>query len=321
MRKMKRRLYLEALAIAAAVISPLAAQSPGVPIEPGQPLTQNPAIVKLAEELKDQGKLLSAEKIAELAKAPVRQELALPAPRTQPLAPREVVALARKAFVRVGWFYLCPRCEHWHLNLAGGYAIDDKGAVATCDHCIRPGIEMREGYLIAVDDDEKVYAVSSVIAAQPELDAAIVKVEGGAFTPLPLQDQISPGDTAYLYSEPFGHLGYFSSGMVNRFYWKTDDKPGEESGEGDPRSVRMNVSTDWAPGSSGAAILDACGNAIGHVSTISPIGNPPEGNRRSGGPTMITLHEAVPARGVKLLLEAEAHKETTPAAAATTTEP
>lgn len=292
------------LAFSFAGVSPLFAQAPGVPIESGQSLSVNPGIVKQAEELKNQGKLLSKEKIAELAKAPVAQPVELPPVRTEPLPPKDVLALARKAFVRVGWFYLCPRCDHWHLNLAGGYAIDAKGAVATCDHCLRPSQDMREGYLIAVDDEEKVYAVTSVIAASTDSDAAIVKVEGSSFTPLPLQDNISPGDAAYLYSEPFGNLGYFSSGMVNRFYWKAG-KRGEPAKDGEMTALRMNVSTDWAPGSSGAAILDACGNAIGHVSTISPIGNPRGGDKDEdggkGSATMITLHEAVTARGVKKL--------------------
>ena len=37
------------------------------------------------------------------------------------------------------------------------------------------------------------------------------------------------------------------------------------------KALRLNVSTDWAPGSSGAAVLDERGNVIGHVSTISPM--------------------------------------------------
>ncbi|BCU79801.1 serine protease [Luteolibacter sp. LG18] len=278
---------------------PAFAQAPGVPIEPGVPLSNNPGIVQQAEALKDAGKLLSKEKIAELVEKPVAEPVELLPAKTQPLVSRDVAIAATKGFVRIGWFYLCPKCDHWHLNLAGGYVIDRKGAVVTCHHCVRPDHEMREGYLIAVDAEEKVYAVTSVIAAEKELDAAVLRIEGSALEPLPLQDQVSPGDAAYLYSEPFGHLGYFSAGVVSRFYWKKGES-GDAMKFEDAVRLRMNASTEWAPGSSGAALVDACGNAIGHVSTISTLSND---TKKAGGQTMITLHEAVPARGVMLLLK------------------
>ena len=48
--------------------------------------------------------------------------------------------------------------------------------------------------------------------------------------------------------------------------------------------LRVNVSTDWAPGSSGSAVLDQCGNVIGHVSTISHCDNRRRHCRVSGTP-------------------------------------
>jgi hypothetical protein len=71
-------------------------------------------------------------------------------------------------------------------------------------------------------------------------------------------------------SDPLDERGYFSEGIVNRFYWKRAPKGDLESLDA-LKNLRVNVSTDWAPGSSGAAVLDQCGNAIGHVSTISPL--------------------------------------------------
>ena len=110
-------------------------------------------------------------------------------------------------------------------------------------------------------------------------------------------------------------------------------------------SLRVNVSTDWAPGSSGAAVLDEYGNAIGHVSRISPLA--PTGRmanaiaeekprdavavgdekpRKTAPPkqesVVITLHEAIPARGIRALAEhagklPAATEGTTPAVEAT----
>jgi len=91
----------------------------------------------------------------------------------------------------------------------------------------------------------------------------------------------------------------------------------------------VHVSTEWAPGSSGAAVLDLCGNAIGHVANISPLtekghfipAKPPETKPgeelakidpqiskpatadRFQGAVLITMHIAIPARGVLGLVQ------------------
>jgi hypothetical protein len=75
-------------------------------------------------------------------------------------------------------------------------------------------------------------------------------------------------------------------------------------------TLRVNVSTDWAPGSSGAAVVDECGNVIGHVATIAPLAeggnnrnNAKKPNDRFDGATLITLHEAIPAAAIKALVD------------------
>ena len=119
--------------------------------------------------------------------------------------------------------------------------------------------------------------------------------------PLPLNPSVRPGDEAWCYSDPFGRSNYFSKGIVNRFFQRS-----ATTGAG---SVRMNVSTDWAPGSSGSAVLDSCGNAIGHVSEISAQGSKPtagasapDANKTSQ--TYIIFHDAVRAADVLALIKA-----------------
>jgi hypothetical protein len=281
-------------------VGSLYAQAPGVPIESADTLSDQARVIRDGLALKEAGSLLSAKQVAELMKKPAGGIVELEEPKTVELTPRQVLDVARKSFLRVGWLYLCPHCDKWHVNLAGAYVIDRKGAVATCDHCLEPDEEMREGYLIAVDDEEKVYAVETILATNAKLDAAIIRIKGSELPPLPLQDQVAPGDAAYLYSEPFGNQGYFSAGMVNRFYWKAGES-GDPTKFKDVVRLRVNVSTDWAPGSSGAAVLDSRGNAIGHVSEIETLGDGEDDEHDHAAATMITLHEAVPARGVLLL--------------------
>ena len=295
------------------------AQAPGVPVERDEILTDDAQLVAKAAGLKDSGKLLSNKQIAAALKSPKPAPLVLPAPSVVRLEPRVLAERGRNALVRIGWFYLEKRPKQWHVNLADGYAISGDGAVATCQHCIAPEEqEMREGYLIASDASGNVFPVTAVLAQDKEMDAAIVRVEGGNFTPLALNDQTAPGDTVYVFSDPMSAVGYFTSGILNRFFWLDGRKSMDPASTEGARNLRMHVSADWAPGSSGAAVLDACGNAVGHVSVIDPLvsddplspeekpGKPGKKSKKKSPPptdhsTLIILHEAVSARSVRML--------------------
>lgn len=187
--------HLLKIAVSAALLlsGPLSfGQAPGVPIEPTA--DQSGGIMKQTDKLKSGGRLLSGEAIAELIVAPVPEPLHLPAPLTEKREAREVAGLARSSYMRVGWYFLCGNCDHWHLNLGGGYATDPGGAVATCAHVIQPYPGMREGYIVAVDIMDRVYPVSSVLACDPESDSAIVRLADASLIPLPLQENVHPGD-------------------------------------------------------------------------------------------------------------------------------
>ncbi|HEX2747467.1 MAG TPA: serine protease, partial [Verrucomicrobiales bacterium] len=282
-------------------------QAPGVPIEQPVAGTGVKEVIEKAGVLREAGKLASAEKVAEFLKKPAPEKVTLPSPKTEPMSRSAIYEEARRDRVRVGWYYLCKKCNHWHTRLAGGYPLTEDGVIATCHHVVQPGDDMREGYLIVVDGGGVVTPVTSVIADSTGRDICVIRAAGGKFKPMPLNDAVHPGDAAYCLSDPLGVTGYFSEGMVNRFYRKPDGKGTDEE------SLRLHVSTDWAPGSSGSPVLDQSGNVIGHVSTISAMSEAPaEGQPRKGG-TQIVLHEASTARGVIALLksaekEAEAGK-------------
>ncbi|TSA34328.1 MAG: serine protease [Verrucomicrobiaceae bacterium] len=296
------------------------AQSAGVPIERDEILADDAPLVAKAAILKDSGKLLSSKQVAAALKSPEPARLVLPPPSTGRLEPRVLAERGRKALVRIGWYYHEKRLKQWHVDLADGYAISSDGAVATCHHCVAPEeVKMHEGYLIAADASGNVFPVTAVLVRDKEMDAAIVRVEGGSFTPLPLNDQTAPGDTVYVFSDPMSAVGYFSSGILNRFFWLDGGKSMDAAAIEGARNLRIHVSSDWAPGSSGAAVLDVCGNAVGHVSVIDPLvsddplpeekpGSPGKSSKKKMPPAadhcaLIILHEAVSARGVKMLAE------------------
>ena len=271
----------------------LFAQADGVAIEPWQLSPMDPLWVDQAEKLRVEGKLLNDKLVTAALSEPANEKVELLAPRTEPQDPKWVAQHARKAVVRIGWYFLCPNCDKWHLNFAGGYAVNHEGAVATCFHCIEPNSRtMREGYLIAIDSEQNVCPVTAVLRADKAMDAAIVRVEGLKSEPLSLNDQISPGDAAYLLSDPLGISGYFSSGMVNRFFWLPGKNAGDPMSLDGARALRVNVSTDWAPGSSGSPVLDQYGNVIGHVAVIHSLSS----NNRGPNPGQSSAQEGEPPR-------------------------
>jgi S1-C subfamily serine protease len=229
----------------------------------------------------------------------------LPVTNSRKLLTRDVWQRARGSHLRVGWSYLCDKCEHWHLSLAGGFVIASNGVAVTCYHVVQPKPEMKEGGLVAANDEGKLFAVTAVLAASRSGDTCILQLEGEGFVPLPLNTNVFPGDAAFCFSDPLDRRGYFSQGIVNRFYTLPGRRRMNAPASQTFLPTRLHVSTEWAPGSSGSAVLDECGNAIGFVSTIATAGeeevsDPGETPKDTG--TFIVFHEAVAVRDVLSLI-------------------
>ena len=219
---------------------------------------------------------------------------------------------------------------------------------------------IREGYLIAVDEDDHVFPVTEVLAANRATDTAIIRVKERTLHPLPLTLDVMPGDRVFCFSEPKGRRGYFSEGIVNRFTQKpfrntmrtpTPDKaldgsirakvqpgtggaaaapgaattgapatpapsqaqvpaPAARSAAAAPSAddpIWAQVSSSWAPGSSGSAVLDERGNAIGHVSQIQTVYQDPKEGGAQG--TLMVLHDAITAQNVLKLIKGKPRTE------------
>ena len=344
------RNLLGAATFAAAILpsSFLFAQAEDVPIEPAVTLPEDEDLHKRAEEFLKEGKSLSVKQVRELLRTPQPEPIELAPVRKTPLSGREVAQTARKAFIRFGWFGREEDGEENFFSIGGAYALTADGVFATCYHVVDPeGI--RSGCLLGLRENGELLRVTKVLARDKVLDAAIVRVDATGFEPLPLNTDVAPGDAAYCFSDPLDAYGYFSDGIVNRFYRILPPQRRRRPIPSDsPSLLRMNVGTDWAPGSSGAAVLDQCGNAIGHVAAIwslsddayfAPLGTddseeeskeprpapkdprpmdsaetmPEEkAEEPAAGPVLITLHEAIPAAPIIKLVEGMKEK---PAAA------
>ena len=289
----------------------LQAQLPGVPIYPeGRGARPQAGLLAAARELYEAKALLAMDTLLEQSKR-TSCELVLPAPETKELSGRERWQRARASHVRVGYYYQCTQCDKWHLDLAGGYAITADGAVATCAHVISPPDEMKEGYLITATDEDVVMPVLEVLAVNAGKDCAILRVKAEKLTPLPLATEGSPGDAVWCFSDPSGKRGYYSEGIVSRFVQRPFLRKKEQTEGGDvPKPLWLETTLDWAPGSSGSALVDSYGNCVGHVSEIEAVTEDPPTRARGKGAatttalgTYIVFHHAIAAVEVKSLIK------------------
>lgn len=295
---------MKTILTALTLIAPVFAQGPDVSIfeqSRNGMRAEEKRISRQAEKLFEDGKLLGLKATGELIRSPAPIKLELPTAQKNELTPTQIAKRAKASNYRVGWAYLCNNCDNWHINLAGGYALTEDGVLGTCAHVVKmDDKKMRKGGLIAVDYSGKVFPVTSILANDAKIDGALIKIDTKT-TPLPLNDQIAPGDTAFCFSRPLKQGQYFSQGMVNRFYWNNDKRGDDPTSITALGALKLNVSTRWAPGSSGSAVLDTFGNVIGHVATISTMGNGGSRKDSDKGRTLITLHSATPARAMMAL--------------------
>lgn len=274
----------KALGLPASGTPPVAAAKPATPPAPPDPLLEIAAKVVKPE------RFLSHEDVKAQMKSPKPGLVSLVAESTQSKSSRDVARTARAAHLRVGWFFRCTRCDKMHLSMAGAYAVAPD-VVATANHAIEPPATLKEGSLIVANADNEIFATTAILGTDAKADAALIRVIAGGLKPLPLRADVDLGEPAYCFSDPLRHRGYFSAGIVNRLY-------SLDSAEG-TASQRLNVSTDWAQGSSGSAVLDEFGNVIGHVARIQTFNSNPA---PSTGTTLV-LHEAIPAKTVLNLIK------------------
>jgi thiol-disulfide isomerase/thioredoxin len=259
-------------------------------VKPAAPPAPPDPLLEVAAKVVKAGRFLDHTAVKAQLKQPLPGAVALATESTQAKSSRDIARVARAAHLRAGWYYRCTRCDKMHLNMAGAYAVAPD-VVATANHVVYPPATLKDGWFIVANAENEIFATSAILGADAKSDAALVRVVAGGLKPLPLRADVDLGEPAYCFSDPLKHRGYFSAGIVNRLY-STDAKE-------EPASQRLNVSTDWAQGSSGSAVLDEYGNVIGHVARIQTFNSNPA---PSSGTTLV-MHEAIPAKTVLNLVK------------------
>jgi hypothetical protein len=223
------------------------------------------------------GKLVRLEKLRSQLQ-PKSHRLTLPPLAQTKLAPPDLNDRLRESTLAVGAFYKCPDCTDWHFNGGTGFVVAEDGVVSTCCHVVlSPDDGIKEGYLIAADAQGRVFPVQAVLAADTDSDTCLVKISGANLRPLPVRANVRTGERVYCQSHPGGNYFMFTEGMVARVVRSREevfDDQGKPSGQLTRPILFLNVTTEYAPGSSGAPIVDEAGNVVAQVVSLADAGEP-----------------------------------------------
>jgi len=221
------------------------------------------------------GKLKSSDSLrAQVRNGSLPLKLALES--HEKLAPPDLCDRLRQSTLAVGSYYKCPDCGEWHFNSSAGFVVGEGGIICTCCHVAEAADEgVKESYLIAADAAGRVFPVQSVLAADRDSDTCFVKIDAPGLKPLPLRPGVRAGERVYCLSHPGGYFFMFTQGMVARINLKRNevfDEHGHTNGMLTRPILFLNVTAEFAPGSSGAPIADEAGNVVGQVASIADAG-------------------------------------------------
>jgi serine protease Do len=182
-----------------------------------------------------------------------------------------IYRLAAQASVLIGSTYKCDKCTKWHHTLASGFAISADGIIATNHHVAANATAEAMGVMTA---DGRFFPVVEILATDKPHDVAILRVDAHGLTHLPLRDDAPAGSPIRCYSHPASTFGCISEGIITRYF-----KMNETDRNG---SVFMQITADYARGSSGGPIIDSYGNAVGMVASTTPVFTLPPSHAATG---------------------------------------
>jgi len=240
------------------------------------------------------------------------------APAGQRLEPPELCERLRQSTLAVGSYYKCPDCGEWHFGGSAGFMVGD-GIVCTCCHVVMGEDEgVSEAYLVAADADGRVYPVRGVAAADTASDTCFLTLEGCRLKPLPLRANVRAGERVYCLSHPGGYYFMFTQGMIARLNRRPNevvDEHGETNGLLTRPILFLNVTAEFAPGSSGAPVVDEAGNVVGQVASLADAGEARPGDTNAPPSPSVPIRFCTATAEILRLTNPAVKEETPPALA------
>ena len=213
---------------------------------------------KMGELVKDGEQTSHEDLLSQLSRTSCK--LKLPSVGKERMTPSEVYRKRIDATLMIGKLHRCAseKCKKTHASIASGVIIREDGIVLTNYHVVANKIARALG-MGAMTHDGKAFLVEEVLAADEKSDVAILKLKdakGLPFAPVFRDEPV--GNSATIISNPHGRFFSLSQGRVSRYHISSKGVP------------MMNVTADYAKGSSGGPIFNDRGDVIGLVAnTVS----------------------------------------------------
>ena len=207
------------------------------------------------------------------------------------MSPSRVYAELSPSVLVVGGIYKCTRCPRWHASIATGFVVSRSGAFVTTCHVVNA---KDRHTLVAMTRDGRVFPVSGVLAASEADDVAILQLDAGgeAFEPLALAQSAAVGEAVRVISHPDRRLYALTRGHVSRHAVRA---------KGGKRVETLEITADFARGSSGAPVLNAKGAVVGLVRSTHSVYYKRESDKQQR--LQMVFKQCVPARSILKLIE------------------
>lgn len=212
------------------------------------------------DKLKADGKTTDAKELSTQLTQRRRAQVQLARPAEAPLKSGDLYTAAVRSTVIFSSLYKCDKCEHTHANAASGVIVSADGVVATNYHVIKD----KDAFaFVAMTFDGKIYPVTEVLAADSARDVALVKLGGAKDLPAaPVRAGAAPLTDVVVMSHPDGRFFSITKGVVSRYFRRGPkaDSP-----------AFMQITADYAKGSSGGPVLNTAGEVVGIVSSTRSV--------------------------------------------------
>lgn len=199
-----------------------------------------------------------------------RATAVLPKAGNKLMSSEEIYEKRAKGVIVVGTYYNCGNCSKMHTSLASGAILNEDGICVTNYHVLEDIIEgraasiNRDSLAFVSTIDGRIFPIIDILSYSKAGDAAVFKIDtkGEKLSTVPLGASAKTGSKVHAITHPNGRHYFYSEGVVARNV--SNAKRG-------PDADRMEITADYAKGSSGGPIFDSYGNLVGMVSTTSSV--------------------------------------------------
>ena len=195
----------------------------------------------------------------------------------------------KQSTVVFGYLFLCGKCDKLHMGCASGFVVSADGVIATSYHVVNGEGRQAFGIMTA---DGSIFPVKEVLAADEAQDMVLLRVDAEDLKATALSVDESVGADVTVIGHPNGHFYTLTRGIISRY--TTRQKLGRTV-------LQMEITADFARGSSGGPVFNERGNIVGMVRSTSSIYYKRENGTNQN--LQMVIKRCVPAKAILGMIE------------------